>query len=506
MTAVRNAAAQRLLQQSAMKVVLISTYELGHQPFGLASPAAWLRRGGAEVTCLDLSRQPLVENAVRAADVVAFYVPMHTATRLAIRLIEPVRLLNPHTHLCFYGLYAPVNEAYLRDLGVQTIVGGEFEAVLADLVTQLAHERGNGNGSRASAPVTVLRNPSIALERLPFIPPDRSHLPPLREYAHLLLPKGGFKVAGYTEASRGCKHLCRHCPIVPVYNGVFRIVQKEIVLGDIRQQVDAGAEHITFGDPDFFNGPAHALAIVEYMHREFPQLTYDATIKIEHLLQHAESLPRLLDTGCLFVTSAVESVDDAVLARLAKGHKRADFLKVVGLFRELGLILQPTFVPFTPWTSLSGYRELLNLIADQDFIENVAPIQLGIRLLIPAGSRLLELDEIRNTINNFEASGLVYPWKHADARMDILSERIQELANGGDRLKRSRVDTFTLIWRAAAELAGENVGLDPATPKTSTNGIPHFTEPWYCCAEPTQDQFVSIMSDIRPQTQSDTFF
>jgi len=489
-----------------VKVVLISTYELGHQPFGLVSPAAWLRRGGAEVTCLDLSRQPLVEDAVRAADVVAFYVPMHTATRLAIRLIEPVWHLNPHAHLCFYGLYAPVNEAYLRELGVQTIIGGEFEAVLADLVTRLGQQNGNGNGSGANARATELHNPSIALERLQFIRPDRSQLPPLRQYAHLLMPEGGFKVAGYTEASRGCKHLCRHCPIVPVYNGVFRIVQKEIVLGDIRQQVDAGAEHITFGDPDFFNGPAHALAIVESMHREFPQLTYDATIKIEHLLQHAESLPMLLDTGCLFVTSAVESVDDAILARLAKGHTRADFLKVVGLFRELGLILQPTFVPFTPWTSHSGYRELLALIADEDLIENVAPIQLGIRLLIPAGSRLLELDEIRNTIGNFEASGLVYPWKHADARLDILSERIQELANAGDRLKSSRTDTFTLIWRVAAELAGENVGLDPATPKTSMHGIPHFTEPWYCCAEPTQDQFVSIRSDIRPQTQSDTFF
>jgi outer membrane murein-binding lipoprotein Lpp len=217
-------------------------------------------------------------------------------------------------------------------------------------------------------------------------------------------------------------------------------------------------------------------------------------------------LPRLRDTGCLFVTSAVESVDDSVLARLAKGHTRADFLEVVGLFRELGLILQPTFVPFTPWTSPSGYRELLKLIADQDLIENVAPIQLGIRLLIPAGSRLLELDEIHNTVGDFEASGLIYPWKHADARLDQLSGRVQELANAGDRLKRSRTETFTQIWSATNELSGENEVSDPTTPKTSTRGIPHFTEPWYCCAEPTQDQFVSIASDTRPQTQSDTFF
>jgi radical SAM superfamily enzyme YgiQ (UPF0313 family) len=489
-----------------VRVVLISTYELGHQPFGLASPAAWLRRSGAEVTCFDLSRQPLDEHAVSAADVVAFYVPMHTATRLAIRLIEPVRRLNPRAHLCFYGLYAPVNEGYLRELGVQTIVGGEFEAVLVDVVRQLAEQKGNGNGSRSSSQATAMGNSSIALERLAFISPDRSQLPPLWQYAHLLMPQGGFKVAGYTEASRGCKHLCRHCPIVPVYSGTFRIVQREVVLEDIRQQVGAGAEHITFGDPDFFNGPTHALAIVEAMHREYPQLTYDVTIKIEHLLRHSESLRQLRDTGCLFVTSAVESIDDSILARLAKGHTLADFLAVVGLFGELGLTLQPTFVPFTPWTSPSGYRQLLALIADQDLIENVASIQLGIRLLIPAGSHLLDLAEVRNAIGVFDSSGLVHPWKHVDPRMDMLSERVQQLANDGDRVKRSRMETFTLIWHAANELSGWNAVSDPAKPRTPTHGIPHFTEPWYCCAEPTQDQFVSITSDVRPQTQSDTFF
>ena len=490
-----------------VKVVLISTYELGHQPFGLASPAAWLRRSGAEVTCLDLSRQALPEQAVRAAEMVAFYVPMHTATRLAVRLIEPIRRMNPRAHLCFYGLYAPVNEAYLRGLGVETIIGGEFEAALADAVMGLSDVKSNGNASgttNASAPVQ--RNPRIHLERLMFIPPDRSQLPPLRQYAHLLMPGGGFRVAGYTEASRGCKHLCRHCPIVPVYNGNFRVVQKKVVLEDIRQQVDGGAGHITFGDPDFFNGPTHALAIVEAMHREFPQLSYDVTIKIEHLLRYAESLGKLRDTGCLFVTSAVESIDDAVLARLEKGHTRADFLKVVGLFRDLGLTLQPTFVAFTPWTSLSGYRELLALIAEQDLVENVAPIQLGIRLLIPAGSRLLELDEVRGAIGDFDSSGLVYPWKHTDARMDMLSGRAQELANDGDRLKRSRSDTFVLIRRAADEMAGEKAGLDGALPESSGRKVPHFTEPWYCCAEPTQDQFVSITSGARPPIQADTFF
>jgi radical SAM superfamily enzyme YgiQ (UPF0313 family) len=504
-----------------VKVVLISTYELGHQPFGLASPAAWLRRAGAEVVCLDLSRQSFHEEAVRAADVVAFYVPMHTATRLAIPLIEPVRRLNPRAHLCFYGLYAPVNEAYLRGLGVDSILGGEFEGALAELVTQLADGEigaGKPQGSEAAANPRngADKNASkqggasrsggaISLERLNFIPPDRSGLPALRQYAHLLMPEGGFKVAGYTEASRGCKHLCRHCPVVPVYNGVFRIVQRDVVVEDIRRQVDAGAEHVTFGDPDFFNGPAHALAIVEAMHREFPQLSYDVTIKIEHLLQHKDAVRTLRDTGCLFATSAVESVDDAILARLAKGHTRADFLAVVAGFRELRLILQPTFVPFTPWTTLAGYRELLALIAEQDLAENVAPIQLGIRLLIPAGSRLLELEEVRAAVGDFDASGLAYPWKHPDPRMDILSERVQELANDGHTLKRSRSETFQRIWRAAQELAGETAGFDIAPAVSSARKIPHFAEPWYCCAEPTHDQFAAMASEARLAASPDTF-
>ena len=124
-----------------MKIVLISTYELGRQPFGLASPAAWLRADGVEVVCFDLSREELTEAVVREADAIAFYVPMHTATRLAVALLPRIREINPRAHLCFYGLYAPVNEAYLRGLGVETILGGEFEEGLVDICAARLQER-----------------------------------------------------------------------------------------------------------------------------------------------------------------------------------------------------------------------------------------------------------------------------------------------------------------------------------------------------------------------------
>src|SRR5207247_9054785 len=92
-----------------LKVLLISTYELGLQPFGLASPAAWLRADGFYTTSLDLSRQSLDEEAVRTASLIAFYLPMHTATRIAVRALESVRNLNPSAHTPGHGLYAPVH-------------------------------------------------------------------------------------------------------------------------------------------------------------------------------------------------------------------------------------------------------------------------------------------------------------------------------------------------------------------------------------------------------------
>src|SRR3989449_4787512 len=377
----------------AVNIVLISTYELGRQPFGLAAPPAWRRNRGPNVAVLPLPRQSLDETAIRGAGLIAIYLPMHTATRLAAQLIPQLRKQNPRAHLCCYGLYAPMNVDYLRKLGVSTILGGEFEEGLAHLAERLAAE-----GEAIALPAESL----ISMARLQFEGPDRSGMPAMEKYAHLIVPGDGYRIVGSTEASRGCKHLCRHCPIVPVYKGIFRIVSKDVVLEDIRRQVAAGAQHITFGDPDFFNGIRHAMELVEAFHREFPAVTYDVTIKIEHLLKFNAHLPALRDTGCLFVISAVESVHDAVLEFLDKGHTREDFLRVVQTFRELGMTLHPTFVPFTPWTTLDGYLDLLRVIEQLGVVENVAPIQLGIRLLIPEGSRMLELDDVRLIVGPFD--------------------------------------------------------------------------------------------------------
>ncbi len=459
-----------------MNVVLVSTYDLGHQPFGLASPSAWLKQLGVSVATVDLAVQPLAQKTIAPADLIAFHVPMHTATRIAARVIPRVREMNPNAHICVYGLYAPVNESFLRGLGVQTVLGGEFEAGLVALVRRLSAGGEPGVNALQSEPV-------VSLARQTFLVPDRSGLPVLSRYAYLNLSDGGRRTVGYTEASRGCKHLCRHCPIVPVYEGRFRIVQREVVLEDVRSQVNAGARHITFGDPDFFNGPKHAAALIQEFHSEFPEITYDVTIKVEHLLTHAHLLPALRDTGCLFVTTAVESFDDRVLEIFDKRHAREDFRRVVARFREIGLALNPTFVSFTPWTSLDSYRDFLAEIAELGLVENISPIQYAIRLLIPMGSKLLELTEVRRFVGRFDGAALCYPWAHSDQRVDRLYQDVLSLVKKGQCQGRNRRQTFLEVWkRANQENESTAAGLRELrlddVPARAT--IPYLSEPWFC--------------------------
>jgi hypothetical protein len=284
-------------------------------------------------------------------------------------------------------------------------------------------------------------------------------------------------MVGYTEASRGCRHLCRHCPVVPVYQGQFRVVQPEVVLADVAAQVAAGARHVTFGDPDFFNGPTHAMRIVSALHEAHPTVSYDVTIKVEHLLKHRDLVPRLAATGCAFVTSAIESIDDAVLGLFDKGHTRVDFLEAVALCRAAGVTLVPTFVAFHPWLTLEGYHDLLDTIDALDLVDHLSPIQLAIRLLVPRGSRLLELERMRAHLRAFDAETLTYRWSHPDPRVDDLQREVMALV--GMRLNSDRRRVFDEVRAIARDRAGLPVAEDPR-PARARATVPYLNEPWYC--------------------------
>ena len=424
---------------------------------------------------LDLSLEKLEPAVLREARVVAIYLGMHTATRIALEALPRIRRLAPQAHLCAYGLYAPMNAALLRDLGVGSVLDGEPEAALLELCARL----------RDAAVPDDRRAPAAGTQKLRFVVPDRSVLPPLARYAHLVMPHGSTRVAGFAEGSRGCKHLCRHCPVVPVYEGRFRAVPLEVVLDDVRQQVREGARHISFGDPDFLNGPTHGLRLARALHAAFPDVSFDATIKIQHLLDHAALLPALRASGCLFVTSAVEAVDDEILRLLAKNHTSADFDRAVSLTRAAGIALAPTFVAFTPWTTLEGYLALLERLVRLRLVESVPPVQLSIRLLVPAGSWLLRLPGFADRLAPFDGALLGYPWQHRDPRVDRLQQDVQALVARCEAENLPRRAAFTAIWKLAHAAAARSA---PPLPADLGAPIPRLSEPWYCCAEPTAQQ------------------
>jgi hypothetical protein len=281
------------------------------------------------------------------------------------------------------------------------------------------------------------------------------------------------------EATRGCHHTCRHCPITPVYGGRLTVVPREVVLADARVQIAAGARHLTFGDPDFFNGPGHSLRICRRLHDEFPWLSFDATIKIEHLLQHARLLPELAELGCLFVVSAVESLSDRVLAKLAKGHRRADVAAALAALDRVGIALRPSLLPFTPWTTLDDYLDLLRFVAEHDLAEHVDPIHFAIRLLIPPGSAVLADPDGTPWLGELDAERFTYRWRHPDPRLDRLQETIAALVEAAAARDEPARTTFAAIWEAAFAAAGPAVPALPV-PARPRGKPPRLTEDWFC--------------------------
>ena len=456
-------------------ILLLACYELGHQPLNLAWPLAVLRGEGRQVAAQDLSVTSLDETLVRQARFVGIAVPMHTALRLGVSAARRVRALNPAAHICFYGLYAWMNATYLLGEAqvADSVIAGEAEGVLSRLVAALAEGR---PAEAVDGVTTATRQGAPVLERLKLPVPDRTGLPPLSDYAHYMYDRQAIQ-AGYVEASRGCLHTCRHCPVVPVYGGRFFAVPVETVMPDIRQQVAAGAGHITFGDPDFLNGPGHALRLAEALHAEFPHVTFDFTTKVEHILERRALLPRLRALGASFVVSAFEATSDEVLAELQKGHTVADMDEALAILDEAALPVQPTWVPFTPWTTLDDYREMLGWIRSRGLIPHVSAVQLSIRLLIPPHSALLDGGPLPSWLGPLDSANFTYRWVHPDPRMDILQQEVAALveqAADGDVYH-----TFHAVEQLASDLAGVPAPTWTA-PLLPDLPPPRLTEDWFC--------------------------
>lgn len=466
---------------SPADILLLACYEMGHQPLSLAWPAAVLRRAGHSVRTVDLSVESLPRQAAAGARFIGIAAPMHTALRLGVRAAEEARALNPSAHICFYGLYAWLNADYLLSTVAGSVIAGEYEEPLVKLAE--AVEAGffpKNPASDADIPGVSTRDrrqpPNLARLSLPV--PDRAGLPELSHYARYLANER-YSLSGYVEGSRGCLHTCRHCPIVPVYGGRFFVTPVSTVMADIHQQVAAGAEHITFGDPDFLNGPGHALKLARALHDAHPHLTFDFTTKVEHIIQHRALMPEFRALGASFVVSAFESVSDDVLRRLHKGHTRANMDLALEIMEAARLPIQPTWLPFTPWTSLDNYLAMLAWIRERGLIAHVPAVQLSIRLLIPPNSALLA--ETPDLLGELDPANFSYAWRHPDPRMDELQARVTVIAEGAATT--SPQAAFAAVERLAYGMANRPLPTRPAQGSVTRRirpTPPRLTEDWFC--------------------------
>jgi radical SAM superfamily enzyme YgiQ (UPF0313 family) len=453
------------------KILLVSTYELGHQPAGLAWPKAFLERAGYAPAALDLAVERLDEARVRAARLIAFSVPMHTALKLALHAAARVRALNPDAVLAFHGLYAPLQAGALRAAGAAALLAGECEEDLVAVARAI--ERGDD-----LAPFLREGAGAATLAKLELPVPSREGLPGPERYARLS-DAGGERLAGHAEASRGCKHLCRHCPIPALYGGRFFAVPVDVVVEDVARQVARGVTHVTFGDPDFLNGPGHALRVAAALHARFPALTFDFTAKVEHLVRRERDLAPLRDAGALFVVSAVESLSDRVLERLDKGHTRADVFRAFAACRAAGLSLRPSLLPFTPWSTLDDYLDLLEAFEREGWLASLDPVQLSIRLLVPPGSLLLGDPALAGA--PLDEGALTHRWRHADARVDALQAKVARAVEDAAARREPVEATFDAVRRLALAAAGRpHAHVRAPTGADTGRRAPRLTESWFC--------------------------
>ncbi len=459
-------------------ILLISCYELGHQPFHLASLAAML--ADYLPVCVDTAVETLADETIRQARFVAIAVPMHTALRLGEQIARRVRIINPDAHICLYGLYALLNAEHLLQDTIDAAIGGEYEVPLLRLIESLEQKASDGPSDALPGVYTRSAKSEPWIARTPFVVPERKQLPALDQYARLQWGEE-LRIVGYTESTRGCKHTCLHCPVTPIYGGRFFAIPADVVLADIRAQVARGAQHVTFGDPDFWNGPTHALRVLRAMHREFPTLSFDATIKIEHLLQHRHLLPEMKELGCAFIVSAVESLNDTVLEHLDKGHTAADVAEAFDEVGRAGIVLRPSLLPFTPWETLESYIKLLDFFEEHHFVEHIDPVHLSIRLLVPPGSAHLNTPDSSMWIGELDPGAYTYRWQHPDPRMDELQVKIAALVDKAECSQADGLLTFFQVKALVYAAQGQKFSTFRAFRQYGQRSIlPHLTESWFC--------------------------
>jgi radical SAM superfamily enzyme YgiQ (UPF0313 family) len=443
-----------------LKILLLSFYDLGKQPKIISELYQKLENGLNTIDIIDYS----IENKnidLENYDVLGIYASMHTASVLAEEYLRDKQLPSK---LFVFGLYANVfSEMFLNFKTINSFDTDELDNFLG---TEL-----NKNYSYKHSV------------------PDRTLLPSIKDYSHIVDGSNNL-VAGSVETTYGCKHECTHCPVPIQFKGSFKTFGIDKIIKDVENQVEAGAKHISFNDPDFFNGPKHALKILENLNNKFPEISYDSTIKVQHILNYQEYFKQLKDLNMLFVISAFETTNDKVLNILRKNHTSDDLKTAVEISLDNDIDIRPTWMPFSPWTEKLDLVNIIKLIENYKLRETVDPIQLTIKLLIPKNSLILESAEIEKYLEIYDPSSFSYSWKYEFPIINKIQNSLFTYV-----LENESVDEYTQylgLVKIIESYTNTELLLDTNYLKKH---VPKLSETWFCCSEPNKIQLDRIKSN-----------
>jgi len=443
-----------------LKILLLSFYDLGKQPKIISELHKKLDNGFNQIDIVDYSieeKNLTLDNY----DVLGIYASMHTASVLAEQYLRDRKLPNK---LFVFGLYANVfSEMFSNFQSIHSFDSDELESLLE-----------------------VQLNPNYSFKHSV---PDRTILPSITDYSHIVDGSNNL-IAGSVETTYGCKHECTHCPVPIEFKGMFKTFGTEKIITDVTNQVEEGAKHISFNDPDFFNGPKHALKILQLLNEKHPSITYDSTIKVEHILKYPDYFQELKNLNMLFVISAFETTNDHVLNILQKNHSFNDLNKAVELSLENNIDIRPTWMPFSPWTEQNDLISIIKLIENYKLRETVDPIQLTIKLLVPKNSLILKRPEMKEYLLDYDPASFSYAWKYKFPNIDNIQNELFTYV-----LQHESENEYTQYLGLVDILESHTNETLLNSEKYSQRIVPKLSETWFCCAEPNKIQLDRIKSN-----------
>jgi hypothetical protein len=187
------------------------------------------------------------------------------------------------------------------------------------------------------------------------------------------------------------------------------------------------------------------------------------------------------------VVSAFESVDEGTLRVLDKGHTVEHMSTAIDLTRAAGVHIRPTWLPFMPWTTPGDVADIIEFIDRHHLAGATDPVQMSIKLLMPRGSLLEERPEVAPYLRGYDREALTWRWEFAHPETEVLHKELDAIAASASDCGQETVATLDQMRAAVARTTGRTM-----PPIATASATPRLTESWFCCAEPTGAQALTI--------------